>query len=570
MKRRTALSAFTTALLDEAGPGPGTPDNPYANKTLPRLQRTTADLTPYSGTWGIDQAIHLLRRTMFGAAKSHIDAITAMTMSNAVDTLLAQPALELSQPLTYDSRDVVPIGQTWVNAVYKDPNSTFNPVGIRTTSLKAWWVGLMLNQQLSIREKMVLFWHNHYSTEMATVQDPRFTYRHLAMLRTNALGNFRDLTAQVTVDGAMLRYLNGNTNTKTNPNENYGRELQELFTVGKGTTTSPTYTEDDVKAAARVLTGWRDTMNPDTTLGTTTSLFDVTRHDTTNKTFSAFYQGTVITGGTDGAKELNDLLTMIFTQNETARFICRKFYRWFVYYIIDQWTEDNIIGPLAATLQANNFETLPVLSQLLKSAHFYDPVNSGCVIKNPTDHTVGVSRECSIVFPTDVVKQYAAWTVLQSVATSEAMNIGDPPNVAGWPAYYQSPEFYELWINSDTMPKRSRFTDTLVKSGYTASGGTIVTDPIAFVQTLSDPTNANVVIDESIKYLLASPVTDSQRSFLKDILLPGLGTQADYEWQVEWGTFTADPTNTQKRTAVKTRLQALYTFMFEMPEYQLS
>lgn len=570
MTKQVSLTAMPEAAIGGDDQGPVRSTNPYANKTLPRVQRTTADLSPYAGPWGIDQVIHLLRRTTFGAAKSHIDALTAMTMSNAVDTLLAPPPPELSQPLTVDSRDVVPVGQTWVNSVYKDPASSFNPVSIRTTSLKAWWIGLMLNQQLSIREKMVLFWHNHFATEMATVQDPRFTYRNLATLRLNALGNFRDLTAQISVDGAMLRYLNGNTNTKTNPNENYGRELQELFTVGKGTASTPTYTEDDVKAAARVLTGWRDFTNPDTTLGTSTSLFDATRHDSGNKTFSSFYQGTIITGSTDGARELNDLLTMIFLQNETARFICRKFYRWFVYYVIDQWTEDNIIAPLAATLQANNYDILPVLSQLLKSAHFYDPVNAGCVIKNPIDHIVGVCRECSVVFPSAVVQQYAAWTVVWSQANSQAMNIGDPPNVAGWPAYYQTPEFYELWINSDTMPKRGKFTDTLMKSGYSSGGGTFVTDPIAFVQTLSDPTNANVVIDEFIKYLLASPVTDAQRAFLKDTLLPGLGTQADYEWSVEWGTFMADPTNTQKRNAVKSRLQALLTFMCEMPEYQLS
>ncbi len=573
MKRRDLLAALPGGSTTES---PEYPDDPtvsqFANRVLPKVQRTTAGLEPYTGAWGSDQLLHLLRRTTFGAAKADVDALRGKNVAQAVDILLTIPPDEPSQPLSYDSRDTaVTLGSTWINAVTQDPASTFNPSGARTNSLKAWWVSLMLNQQLSIREKMVLFWHNHFVTAAATVGEPRFSYRYLALLRKHALGNFKDLARQVSFDGAMLRYLNGNTNTKTSPNENYARELQELFTIGKGPEVAQgdytNYTEADVKTAAKVLTGWKDFRNADTTIGLTTWTFDATRHDVTNKAFSARYGGTVIVGGVDGDRELNELIAMIFAQPETATFLCRKLYRWFVYYVIDDWTETNIIAPLAETLRNNNYNVLPLLSQLLKSAHFYDAVNAGCVIKSPLDHVLGVCRQFAIQFPAgDVVKQYAMWNYLWNQAATTQMSIGDPPDVSGWHAYYQEPQYYELWINSDTLPKRSAWTDRMMNSGYTTSSTTIIIDPIAFVKTLSDPTDPNVIINEATQVLFPLPPTASQKTFLKGVLLPGL---PDYEWQAEWGAYIADPTNTTKLNAVKGKLKALLAFMMEMPEFQL-
>jgi uncharacterized protein (DUF1800 family) len=575
MNRRTVVSTIADAfLLDEQTPDTQDGKNPFANKTLPSVERSAAGLEPYSGPWGRDQAVHLLRRTMFGAAKADIDLVAQKNASDAVDVLMAPPQLESSQPLNTDSRDIVPVGSTWVNALAKDPNPavTFNPSGIRTNSLKAWWIGLMLQQQPSIREKMVLFWHNHFVTETAVVSDPRFAYRYAALLRNNALGNFKNLTRQITVEGAMLRYLNGNTNTKSSPNENYGRELQELFTIGKGPEVAPgdytNYTEADVKAAAHVLTGWRDTANQDGTVGPTTWTFDVSRHDTGNKLFSAHYGNTVITGGTDGGRELDDMLTMIFSQPETAKFICRKLYRWFVYYVIDAAAEANVITPMASMLIANTFEVSPVLSALLKSAHFFDPVNIGCLIKNPIDFLVGMCRQTGVKFPaTPLATQYSMWSYLVNQGNLLDMNIGDPPNVAGWSAYYQTPEFYELWINSDTLPKRTKYTDTLVRTGYTTAGATINVDVIAFVQSLSNPGDPNVIIDEAAQQLFAIPITANQKAFLKETLLPGL---PDYEWTAEWDAYVTDPSNSTKLNSVRSKLQALFSFMMEMPEYQLS
>jgi uncharacterized protein (DUF1800 family) len=569
MKGRELLSTMVNPEQpDEPSPQQDTsPVSPFANKFLPKVERTTAGLEPYAGVFGTDQLLHLLRRTMFGAARADLNALKGQGMVQVVNQLLTLPPAETSVPLLYATatNEATPLGSTWINA------TTNNNAGGRYASLKGWWLSLMLNQTISIREKMVLFWHNHFVTAAGTVADPRYTYRYLALLRNSVLGNFRDLARQVSIDGAMLIYLNGYRNSASAPDENYARELQELFTIGKGPQVGPgdytNYTEVDVKAAARVLTGWRLQKNADGSIGPTTSTFNASFHDTTNKTFSSRYGNTVVAGSTDGLAELNSMLDMIFAQPETARFICRKLYRWFVYYVIDAWTEANIIEALAATLRTNSYNILPVLDQLLKSAHFYDMANVGCVIKSPIDHVVGLFRQYGLAIPvTDVPTEYTLWLSLVNQAATLQQNIGDPPDVSGWHAYYQEPQYYELWINSDTLPKRSAWSSRMMTSGISSGSAKVMIDPISFVNTLSDPNDPNVIVNETAQFLFPVPITTSQQVFLKGVLLPGL---PDYEWTAEWLTYLADPTNPTKLAAVKSKLQSLVSFMMAMPEYQL-
>jgi uncharacterized protein (DUF1800 family) len=571
MNRRTFLETVPKSNARDVEVLPGIQQqekvSKYANKVLPSVARTTAGLEPYTGPWGFDQVAHLLRRTMFGPTKSDIQSMLSLGMSQAVTQLLADSAAP-NPPVTTNSTDVdVPIGQTWVNSPRLNSNGN-NPNGVRVVSLKAWWIGLMIGQPVSARERMTLFWHNNLVTEADVVADARFSYRYVALLRQYALGNYRTLMKQITIDGAMLRYLNGNTNTAAHPNENYARELQELFTIGKGPEIAPgnytNYTEADVQAAARVLTGWRED-------GTNiTTYFTASRHDSTNKQFSPDYDSTVITGqtGTAGANEVDSLLDMIFAQGETAEALCRKLYRWFVYYLIDNTVEANVIAPMADLLRSNNYEVRPVLQALLSSAHFYDPVNIGCVIKDPLEVAAGMCRQFSVVFPdsSNVVAQYAQWNYIRTQAANMQLDACDPPNVAGWPALYQIPQFYELWINSDTLPKRNQLTDTMAGSGHSGSGTTIVIDPIAFANQVSDPSDPNKIVGEFSQVLFPIAITDTQKTFLKDTLIPGL---PDYEWTNEWNSYKADPTNAMKLAAVKTKLQALIKFMMDMAEYQL-
>jgi uncharacterized protein (DUF1800 family) len=444
-----------------------------------------------------------------------------------------------------------------------DPNAD----GLRTRSFKAWWTGLMLNQARTIEEKMSLFWSNHFSTQIATVQDPRYSYRTNALCRQYALGNFKTLTKAITLDPGMLKYLNGYLNTASAPDENYGRELQELFTVGKDENGIPYYSESDVQQAAKVLTGYR--IN-----GTNvTSFFQSNQHDTGNKQFSAFYNNTIITGqsGPNGALELDDLFNMIFATNQVALFICRKLYRYFIYYEIDAAAEANVIVPLATIFRNNNYDMYPVMDTLLRSEHFFDVLNRGAIIKMPLDIAVAACRDYGVVFPpaaTNLEGQYNMWNKVYQQTSLMNQSIGDPPNVAGWPAYYQEPEYHELWINSSTLPTRNKFTDTMLSNGYTQSGDTIKIDIVAYTATLSNPDDPNLLIQEVIDRHYSTDVSQTVKDYLKNILLNGQSN--DVYWTNAWTDYIGAPTNMTYYNTVLTRLRSMFTYLMDLSEYQLA
>lgn len=532
--------------------------------------RTNTTLNPYTGSWTENEVIHLLKRTMFGASKADVDYFKSKTLNQTINELLnptatlpLPPVKEYSSASALTQPDtLINAGQTWVN----DPNVDGTITSLRRSSFKKWWMGVMINQDRSIREKMTLFWHNHFATEMTDVSYPNYVYFHHNLLRTNALGNFKTLTRAITLDPAMLVYLNGQVNTATAPDENYGRELQELFCCGKGPDSK--YTEDDVKMAAKVLTGWR---NNSTTFS---SYFTLSRHDTTSKQFSSFYNNTIITGRTTtnaGDAELDDLLNMIFATNEVSKYICRRIYRWFVYYEIDANTEANIITPLANIFKANNYEIKPVLDALLKSEHFFDVANMGCQIKSPVDLVVGMCRELNVQFQprTDYISNYGHWSYLATWAANMQQNIGDPPDVSGWKAYYQEPQFYEIWINSDTLPKRNQFTDTMCLTGYTFNSKKITIDAAEFAKSLSNPGDPNILLNDILKYLYRIDLSAASKAQIKkDILLAG--QVSDYYWTNVWNTFISTPTDTTNATTVKTRLRDLVKYLMNLAEYQLA
>jgi uncharacterized protein (DUF1800 family) len=389
-------------------------------------------------------------------------------------------------------------------------------------------------------------------------------YRYYSLLRKYALGNFKQLVLEITKDPAMLRYLNGYQNNKNAPDENYARELQELFTLGKGPLVF--YTEADVRAAARVLTGY--TVNATTI----SSAFDPNRHDTGNKQFSTYYQNKVILGktGANGAKETEELIDMLFLQEETALYLCRKLYRFFVYYEIDAATEANVILPMANLFRAKNYEVKPVLELLFSSTHFYDPVNVAGMIKSPLDYCVGLCKEFKMQFPdsSDFANQYLMFDYIRTQSSNMQQNLADPPSVAGWPAYYQAPQFHELWINSDTLPRRNQFMNILLTSGYTRNGKKIFIDVLTYVNALSNPGNPNLLIRDTVTHLCAIDLTPEVIQFLKGILLSGQST--DSYWTDAWTSYKANPTNVVARNMVLSRLNSMFSYLMNLPEYQLS
>ena len=543
----------------------------YANHSQPTgLQRTTSTLTPYNGAWTQAQVIALLRRTTFGIKPADIATLLAMTPGTAVDYLFsnaptAAPAPPVNNYYTnYTDPTGIAAGATWVNAAYGD--GTVN--GKRKLSLKSWWMGLLLNQNLSILEKMTWFWHNHFATEITTVGDARLCYIHHSMLRANALGNFKTLTTKVTTDPAMLVYLSGDANVASAPDENYGRELQELFTVSKYNT--PSYTEDDVKAASHTLTGWQIDMSTTPI----TSKFTPSRHDATNKLFGPFYNNTVITGqsGANGANEITALMNMIFgvTAQQTANWICTKLYRYFVYYTIDTQVQTDIITPLANLLISNSWNIVPVVKALLKSQHFFDVNNFGCYIRTPLDYLVGTFRTFGVTLPNtfDAAKTYAVWSYVRQYGADNGLELGEPPNVAGFPAYYQDPEFYELWINSNTYPHRLEFTDMMLGAGFTASTGTAIKiDVLAFTSAYANAADPDMLTEYYCDLLLGVDISAAQKTSLKQSILLSGQTTNGY-WTTAWQTYVATP-NTANANIVKTRITNLLLAITHLEEHQL-
>ena len=253
-------------------------------------QSSKLGLTPFKGNWSLVLTKHLLSRTLYSAKSADIKRFNALGLTASVDELLTITTSLPSPPVNdYNTSTVIDtgsaLGTTWVNSINNDGTINSN----RRTNYKKWLLSVLVHQETNIREKMTFFWSNHFGTEADTIVFGTMLYQHHQIFRSNPIGNYKKLVKSVTIDPAMLRYLNGYLNTKTAPDENYGRELQELYTVGKDG--GAKYTEEDVKAAARVLTGWRYDSN-------NIAFFDPTRHDTNNKVFSSFYNNKVIAGKT--------------------------------------------------------------------------------------------------------------------------------------------------------------------------------------------------------------------------------------------------------------------------------
>lgn len=555
MDRREFLSFKKTLLQEDFG--------------KPKIERrTTTGLTKYSGTWTKQEAAHLLRRTLFGPKLSEINSFSKKTVSEAVNLLLDTTNYVFSPPVNnYQNQAAdaaVPYGSTWVNAplnVPLEPN--------RKNSVKGWFWSLPAKQSTSIMEKMIVFWHNHMPTQMLDTPVASLCYTYVKVLNDYALGNYKTLLKQMTVDPSMLYFLNGRLNTKKAPDENYGRELQELFTLGKGPNSK--YTEDDVKAAARVLTGF--SINFTTTPFTTS--FSSANHDTTDKSFSSFYNNSKITGRTGvfaGSLELDDLLTMILSLDEVSKYICRKLYRYFVYFDIDSNAETNVIEPLAKIFRDNNYEIKPVLKALLESEHFYDNWNRACVIKDPLTHQAGLVRQFEMSFPsaTDYEATYQIYALGSYYGQITQMNLGDPPSVSGWEAWYQLPLYHRIWLNSDSLPKRNQYQDYLLLYGHKVNNFTFIVDPWKISNQFINPKDADVLIQEACDFLLAIPLSSGQISNLKEILLPG--GIPNYNWSDEYRAAldTGDPNHANSLLTATSKMRNLFKSIMNLSEYQLS
>jgi uncharacterized protein (DUF1800 family) len=568
------------------------------NEALERVQPVTSGLAPYTGLWTTREALHLLRRTGFGVQKSQLDSIVALPFNTAINTVLNVNTYAPGPINHYETykghQDVtgVPYGGDWTNTAHPEHwDENINYGGInrrRMEGLQAWQIELALDQDITIREKMVLFWYHFIPVNFERITDlgdlyvstnsARICYRYMKMFRDNSVGNFKTLISSMARQSAMAYYLNNVVNTKTAPDENFAREIMELFTLGKD---SPDrYTQADVVQAAKLLTGWR-VLNLNTVNESVE--FVAEEHDFSPKQFSSFFNNRVIQG--TGAGELDEFIDMIFQKQViVSQYICRRLYRFFVYYDIDATTETNIIVPLAQLFVSSNWEILPVLEKLFKSQHFFDIANRGVYIKTPFDLLLGTIKSFNINYKipnSDLYgSQYAVYLFLNEQCDMMNQGMGNVKNVAGWTAFYQKPNFYQNWINSDSIQRRFKLINGLFEglenTNYyfdDASGNPTVlfkVDGIAFVQQFSDDIciDPNQLVSECIKYLLPVDLAPEQKSIIKtQTLLSNL--TSDYYWSDAWEAYKSNPADEMAKSTVQTRLKGLLNTIVQYAEYQL-
>lgn len=362
-----------------------------------------------------EDARHLLARTGFGGSPTEIDQLTTMDREAAVDRLLAEirERAETSPPTDVLSATPPPQG---MKGMTFDQRKAFRQArNDEALALKGWWYQELLTTASPLTERMTLFWHNHFTSSYKKVKWPALLYRQNVLLRRYALGSFRDLLCAIAKDPAMILYLDTQTNRRGHPNENFARELFELFTLGEGR-----YTEQDIKEAARAFTGWHVAVPRGGEF-----VFHRHQHDSEMKRVL----------GRVGAFGGVDILSIILDQPACARHITTKLWLEFV---SDQ-PDSHEVERLALLFRANDYRTKPLLKALLLSPQFWAAENRGVLVKSPVELLVGTGRLFQWpIQETDVLAKYGRRL---------GQDLFDPPNVKGWPGGTR-------WITSATLLAR--------------------------------------------------------------------------------------------------------------------
>ncbi len=516
-------------------------------------------LEPYSGEWTWKQAVHLLKRTTFGPKHEQIKTFIEMGLEKSIDFLFA-PSQDPGLPINFyfQNDPEVPIGETWIGK--KVTPNVQGLIQARNSSLSAWIINQMIYNPPNILEKLILFWHNHLV--ISGIFNPNFKYSYYLLLKEYALGNFKELMQKMTIEPAMLLYLNGNENTAQAPNENYAREVLELFTIGKGPLVAPgdytNYTEQDVVELARALSGW--------TIRNGKAFFRSNKHDTGKKELSYRFGNAIIENA--GKDEYKKVIEIIFKQDEVSRFISRQLYIWYVNYNITEDIEANIIEPMAKILRDNDYVIEPVLKTLLLSDHFFNDCNHGEMIKSPVDFSLSILKTGNAPVPNDEISKYFISNYLNRrvfIKMEQAYFL--IPSVAGWKAYYQEPVFYKYWISSVTLPLRKKVVENLIDKKVKYRDIKYGLDLLDLVSKFDSPENPDLLLKSLTDLFLPYDLTEEQYEFLKtQVLIPGL---PDYEWTVEYNDYLNNPNDITKAGIINKKLKELCKILLNLPENQL-
>jgi hypothetical protein len=438
-----------------------------------------------SEPWNRARAAHLLNRAGFGGALDELAALTRRPVADAIAHLvhydkipdLDPPIPEGAEPLGLTPEQLRKFTPEQRQALQKQRNEAIQ-------QLKIWWIRRMAFTPRPLQEKMTLFWHGHFATSAEKVRNPHLMHKQNETFRQHATGNFRDLVLAVCKDPAMCEYLDGNSNRSGKPNENFARELMELFTLGEGN-----YTEQDVKESARAFTGWG--------VRGEEFLFRPAQHDHGIKNFL----------GQRGNFDGSDIVRIIFEQPAVARFLCKKLWQFFAY----ENPEPEIVEGLADIFRRADYELKPVLAALFASKAFWSAKAIRTQIKSPVQLVVGSMR----LLQTEVKPERALTASLRLMG----QDLFFPPSVKGW-------DGGKAWINTSTLLARQNFANAIVNSVLPDSSfqlnkrdptlPKIIQTNAAVAKLLGDAKklSPDQLVDTLADALLHAPLPDKQRQDL--------------------------------------------------------
>ena len=463
---------------------------------------TAAD--PWSRKW----AAHLYRRAAFGASREELLEAEKLGPDATLDLLLHGLPTAAGNLLT-----ILDVGRDV--AAREDGGE----------KLRDWWLYAMLHGQHPLREKLTLFWHNHFATSIAKVRGTELMFRQNRLLREHALGKFGPFLQAMSRDPAMLLWLDSNSNVKVKPNENFAREVMELFSLGVGN-----YTEPDIREAARAFTGWHTDGKA--------FRFKPALHDDGPKTLF----------GKSGNWDGGDAVNIILEQPAAARFLVRKLYS---YFVSETPQADALLEPLLVSFRKSEYDIAALIKTMLSSKHFFSELAFRKRIKSPVEYVLGAARAVYREYEEEnAAYQPLPHQVLTPRVSAMAQTLFAPPNVKGWPGG-------RAWLTTSTLLERNNFASAL------ASGSLWEPKDVAFAIAAEVPPSkafdpARVIEEEN-----ATKPEEIVRVLL-DVYLPS-GIRVDAQQTLVAFVAEGKPTGLKLESRVREAVHAILT----LPEYQL-
>ena len=477
--------------------------------------------------WDMGAARHLLCRTMFGPKYPEIKEASENPMEIELSSILStvnppdppgewvnEPAPQWDALTTEEIQELIDQYREWM------------------WDLRYWWMKGMMRNPINIQEMITLFWHNYFATAQSKVFYPQAMYQQNSILREYGLGNFKELLRQVTFGPAMMIWLDIHQSKDVEPNENFPRELLELFTMGVDN-----YSQDDIVEAARAFTGYR-------TNGVETNYsFEEAAgsgwwwdewHDFEEKTFLGQ------TGNWNG----DDIINIIMEQDATAVHICTRLYKWFVYQNVDE----TVVNEMADILRNNEYNITSVLYFLFSTEHFYDVNFRGADIQNPLTLLQGLIRKCGM--------EEFDFSIVSFIHSQEFLGMLplEPPDVSGWPGY-------RSWINSITLPVRKVQASSVITGQSPWGNFDVTTNVRALAQSMYNQDEEGYASEQIVRKLgflfFGNPLSENLEGRMLSILLDGA---EPYDWSIY-----ASPNNPQWE-----RMRDLMVYIMRVPEFQLS